>query len=202
MNILEHTTDRTGGPWAGQMILGDTPEFIRITWGAEGQGVLDRPQRLRFQLPLQAVDREGPARRFQGAGLVFAGTFDGTSCAGTVREGTTEGSWTVQPEQAITRQVYQTLIGHYRLVPDREIALSQDERPEEHLYFYVEQDRVVRLYPHGPRRFLSERLEILTLPAGRTGAGPDPPAHGQDAPSHPAVRVASYLEEPIRTPVE
>ena len=93
-------------------------------------------------------------------------------------------------------------MGHYKLAPDREISLSWHDPSDGPIYFFEDNEQVVRLYPIGPRDFLSERLETLSIATSPEGTPTSASWKPFGANTLPAEHLPWCREEQILIPVE
>ncbi len=157
--------------YAGWMTVGGTRRFLRLTLGPDAPPLLDLPDARRFRVPADPPGAPAEALRFQTEGLVIACRIAGERVAGRVTDGAETGTVTLYREQPVPARAFRRLLGHYALAGGDLLAFGQDPRPDAHLYFYAEGDRVVRIYPIGGDRYVSEAGETLTFERDADGAG-------------------------------
>ncbi len=154
--------------YAGWMMLGGEYSFTRLRISAANVIALDLPNQFQFNLPAREPVIASSELRFRAGDLAFEGQISGQQIYGIVRDRAGSGTFELHAVQPVDSSEFRLLAGHYTLSRRGEIAFSQDTRPDEQLCFYNHDDRVVRLYPLGAARFLSERCAMISFnrPAG------------------------------------
>jgi len=147
------------------MTLGQGREFISLICEADGSGSLDRPNTFQFRIPVSDASLTSSRLRFTAGTFVFAGARSGDRYASSLHDGDSEGTFELWQSYAMPPQDYRSMRGSYLFQDGRQIVLGLDDRPGEPLYFYVDKEQVVRLYPLSPDSFLSEHSELLTFAA-------------------------------------
>lgn len=202
--MIARITDLSATQFVGTMGLHDpeasigTVEFVCLTLAEGAPSLLDRPDFYQFKLPVSDIKLASDPLRFRAGSLQFEGFLDEDRLVGIVYDtvGNMQGNFELYPLYPLAPAEYKPIIGHYALAPDHEISLSWNELSDGPVYFYRDEDEVVRLYPIGPSTFLSERLDTLTITPYSLSI------QSYDGTEGEAERIEWCHEEEILIPVE
>ena len=98
-----------------------------------------------------------------------------------------------QEPPLVPDELYQTFIGPYEFASGRQILLTRKGLGEEALYFYAEDDSLIRLSPCSATQFVTDRGETLTFPVEQAQA--DLLLQDAQGQVQQVWRVHSYEEE-------
>jgi uncharacterized protein len=169
--------EMTGSAWVGWFLAGDSPVFLRVE-AADGSGTrhASLPALGWFGVPVTAGLEDGSRLLLElgvpGLDLRLHGEATGPRAAGAaVRDGR-DGQFELWAASPLEEAGYRQFTGHFagdgRAVS---LHLQSDEFFGEAMTLYLEGSDLVRLHPVAPRRFVSERAELMDLAADGPGPG-------------------------------
>ncbi len=77
--------------------------------------------------------------------------------------GKKEGSFIRDPLYSMKSEQFRQWQGVYHAATDIRLVIGQDPRPELRLFFYEQNNQLIRLYPINPYKFISEKCETFTF---------------------------------------
>jgi pimeloyl-ACP methyl ester carboxylesterase len=152
--------------WVGMIAWEDGVELLIIEVKSDGI-TADLPQRRLFRCPVFITQNSPTLLEWYIALSQGALTFQETPPAPRpkliCRFGSKEGHFFRDPLYPIKQENFQEWQGMYYASNNTKLVIGQNPHPESHLFFYEQNNQLVRLYPIAPNKFLSERCEAFTF---------------------------------------
>lgn len=152
--------------WVGLIVWEDEVELLIIE--IEGDTITaDLPRRRLFRCPVFITEDSPTLLEWHIALPQGPLTFQETPPAPRPRYichfGIKEGSFIREPLYSMKREHFRQFQGQYHAATDTKLVIRQDPRSELQLFFYEQNNQLVRLYPITPYKFISETCEIFTF---------------------------------------
>jgi alpha/beta superfamily hydrolase len=155
--------------FAGEYELNGQKEFIVVNLIKNGESAksVDFPNQGYFGEKIKDFKFDNGKLVFKmklGRGYAsFSGKPTSTNYTGTVTSGKSKGKFTLFPIVKSSMVKYDEIAGYYRF-PDKRELLFTFESYEKSYLFYLENDRVIRLYPVNTHTFISSKGELFNFP--------------------------------------
>jgi hypothetical protein len=154
---------------AGEYEINGQKEFfyINLINNAEDAESIDLPNQCAFGIGIKDFKLDNGSISFKmKIGKKFAdflGKPTATNYQGTIKDGNNQGKFELYPIVKSSVIDYGKIAGYYRFPNKRELLFTSETYEKPYL-IYMENDRVVRLYPINTHTFISSKNELFNFP--------------------------------------